>query len=342
VRISGSYDPFAGPRSRWGLGKYEIALKAENLEGDIAKIIRGRANADLTLRGDPEAEPMDKISGAVRIANAKVTIPRKAITGGFSWRPRFSPQMDIAVIAGDMHVETATAQVILAGKGKIGGHLGYEPMALDMKLGAKKGKLDFPAAAAEIKTLDVTASKQPEQPLNVFGHIEAQARVGRYRMDLSGGGALFPASNLAIHTTSTPPLTDAQAMALLLGVPPSTLGSAGLPPEEALGVEVANRLASPVAALAATGVSAPLLRAIGLDELTLGMASIAVGKRLAKTIYLYYVSPTGGAANATSAGSATATGLTRVIIDVTPQASIGFSVNDLQQWRYEIQSIRLF
>jgi spore maturation protein SpmB len=241
-----------------------------------------------------------------------------------------------------MHVETATAQVVLAGKGKIGGHLGYEPMALDMKLGAKKGKLDFPAAAAEIKTLDVTASKQPEQPLTVFGRIEAQARVGRYRMDLSGGGALFPASNLTIHTTSTPPLTDAQAMALLLGVPPSTLGTAGLPPEQALGTEVANRLASPVAALAATGVSAPLLRAIGLDELSIGMASIAVGKRLAKTIYLYYVSPTGGAANATNAGSATATGLTRVIIDVTPQVSIGFSVNDLQQWRYEIQSIRLF
>jgi len=334
---SGYYDPFAGPRGRWGLGAYEIGLKAEELEGEIGESISGRVDGELTLRGDPKAAEVDKIWGKARVSRGRVSIPRKGLGGEISWRPRYSPYVEVEVQAEGVEVSTRTARVELAGGGIIGGRLGYEPLAVEMKLKAKRGVLDFPAAVAEVQKMEVTISKRPEEPLRALGHVEAMARVGRYRVDLSGGGLLFPSSELRINATASPPLTEAQASALLLGVPPSTLGREGEPAEEALGQQVAESLSSSVTALAATGFSAPLLKAVGLNELSFAISPVStrlqLGKRLAERVYIYYLSSLGGASEAS---------LMRIILDLTPGLSVGFSVNELQQYRYELQTTKRF
>ncbi len=337
---SGSYDPFAGPRRRWGLGRYDIALAAERLEANMGRIIRGQMDANLVLRGEPNAAREDMISGEARISRAKVTLPREKMEGEISWKPWFSPHLDIEVRTEDMEVSTRMARVEFSGQGIIGGRLGYEPLAVDMKFRAKRGVLDFPTALAEVQKMDVTVTKEPGEPLRALGHVEATARVGRYRVDLTGGGLLFPDSELRIVATATPPLSEAHATALLLGVPPAALGAtgaAGPPAEQALGEHVAQSLSTSVTSIAATGLSAPLLRAAGLNELSFDISPVAtrlqLGKRLAKKIYIYYLSSLSGATRST---------LLRTIFDITPEFSVGVSINEQEQHTFEIQNTRAF
>jgi|GEM_PF-5347800 len=334
LSAQGYYDPFAGPSSRWGLGKYQLALKADNFPFLLLNLLKGRADADLVLQGDPAAEQTDRISGAVSVPRAQVEIPSQAVGKSFTWRPSFSPYLDIQIIAQEIIAETSSAKVTFAGEGQVGGRLGYEPLALTARLRADKGTLDFPAATAEVKAMEIDLDKQPEAPLRALGRVTAIARVGRYRIDLSGGGLLLPENDLRITASASPALSSEQAIGLLLGLPPNLAGTSA---EEALGRQVTQNLSSSFTSLAATGLSAPLLRAIGLNELSFGFSPVAtnvqIGKRLAEKLYIYYFSSLSGNAKST---------LLRFIFDLTPTFSLGISVDDRQIWRYEVQTSKGF
>jgi hypothetical protein len=334
LSAQGNYDPFAGPATRWGRGKYRVALKADNFSFALANLLQGRANADLVLQGTPGANPADKITGTFSVPRAVVNVPQQGVGKTFTWRPAFSPQLDIQLEAKEIIAETSRAKVIFSGAGHIGGRLGYEPLTLEAKLKADKGALDFPAATAEVKAMEITLSKQAEQPLRALGTVNAVARAGRYRIELSGGGPLLPENDLRITAAASPALSNEQAIALLLGLPPNLAGTTA---EEILGKQVTQNFSSSFTSLAATGLSAPLLRAIGLNELSFGFSPLAsnvqIGKRLAEKIYIYYFSSTGGPTNST---------LLRFIFDITPVISLGISVDDNQQWQYEVQTSRGF
>lgn len=333
----GFYDPFAGPRERWGLGRYDIALALSDLQIRVHEVGSGTANGNLNLVGDPQAAQEDRIAGDLRISRAHVTLPRGKFSKSFSWRPRFSPYLQVNLKVEKLEVSATNARVEFSGQGKVGGRLGYEPLGLEATLKAERGRLAFPTAVAEIRSMEVTINKQPDEPLYALGRVEAEARVGRYRVTLSGGGQLFPTSDMRIVAATTPPLSPAQATALLLGVPPSLLGPTGLPAEEALGQQVAESFSTSVTTLAAAGLSAPLLRAIGLNELSFAVTPLTtrveLGKRLAERVYIYYLSSLTGTRRAS---------LTRLIIDITPSIAVGLSINELEQIRYEVQSTRTF
>jgi hypothetical protein len=337
LRAAGYYDPFAGPRERWGRGKYEIALLAEDLQVSFESMARGRLDANLMMRGMPGVEQEDRIAGEIKFSRAKVGIPAGGTGGEISWRPGFSPYLDVQVRVEDLEVSTRTARVEFVGEGIIGGRLGYEPLAVGMKFNSKRGALDFPTAVAEVQKMEVTVSKKPEETLYAFGHVEATARVGRHKVDLTGGGMLFPHSELRIVANATPPLPETQAAALLLGIPATVMGAGDGSAQETLGQRVAESLSSSVTTMAAAGVSAPLLKASGLNELSFAISPMStrlqLGKRLAERVYIYYLSSLGGASR---------TSLLRFIFDITPDLSVGFSVNELEQQRYEIQTTKGF
>ena len=92
-----------------------------------------------------------------------------------------------------------------------------------------------------------------------------------------------------------------------------------------------------ILALAATGLSGPLLRAIGLSELSFALSPVStrvqVGKRLVNNLYISYLSSVAGTAK---------TSLFRLTYDITPEIAAGISINELQQTRYELQTTRSF
>lgn len=328
----GSYDPFAGPQNRWGLGRYDVALTANNFDVNLAKLLKGRLDGNLYLVGDPTAAQTDQITGDVQLSKVTFALPSAAPGGAISWRPSFSPALDVKVQVKDLNVSTTMARFQFAGEGTIGGHLGYEPLAVNLALHSKQGKIQFPVAVADVKNLEVAVTKAPEESLVARGKLDATSRVGRYRVTLTGGGSLYPESNLKITANTSPPTSEQQATALLLGFPPGLLGTQGLTPEEAVGSRVAQSLATNVTSLAAAGFTAPLLRAMGLNELSFAISPLSsqltLGKRFADRIYLYYLSSLSGTHRSS---------LIRTTVDVTPNISIGVSINELQQKRLEIE-----
>jgi len=337
LRGEGYYNPFAGARSRWGRGRYELSLQAENLYAKFKDIVEGRADFDLLFTGEPGAEREDNIAGNILVRTADIGTPSGGGGEGFSWLPAFSPFLDIVLEARDVEVSTLTARVELYGGGTIGGRLGYEPLGLDITLKAKRGALDFPTAVAEVSGMEVDIDKAPGGPLYATAQLEATARVGRYRIDLAGGGQLYPpGEELRIEAKSSPPLSQEQATALLLGIPPSALAG-GSPAEAALGGRVANSLSSSVTSLAVAGLSAPLLRAIGLNELSFAITPVStrlqLGKRILDDLYIYYLSTLSGEQESS---------ILRIIYDISPDLSLALTTNEQEQLLYELQTTRTF
>jgi hypothetical protein len=337
LTATGEYDPFAGPTSRWGLGRYNFIVKADNARAAIGRVFSGRADADLILHGDAAATPADTISGSVNVLSAKITPPQRGL-GAFSWRPQpFSPAVNVAVTIKNVTFASPSLNLTLAGQGTLGGHLGYEPLALNLRLTSHQGRLALPAANADVKSVTVTVVKAAEGPLQASASVSAQAHVGRYRVDLSGNGQVFPTSTLNIRAESTPPLTQIQVTALLLGFQPSFTEFGTTQSESILGQQISRSLYTSPLPLASLGISSALSRLIGLSELSFAYSplatQVAIGKRISNKIYIYYLSAVTGAVQSN---------LTRLTYDLTPHVAVGFSVNELQQWRYEIQTYRTF
>ncbi len=296
--------------------------------------------------GDPPTyQPLVVSDGAVSFERPQVA---KSRLGGI-----FAPKVDVRVVVGDNvwfrrgsesrptriridPVHTATDGT-LTGYMDIDGMMTAAETTLDGHFESHEGQLAFPNGVLTLQTGTARINRSPGKKPVVAVEAEAEGRVGEYLVSLNPSGQIYPSATasgapapFALNLTSSPPLDEAYVLALLQG--PIVAPSLGARPDITSLLNEPTRVGAGTGEI--TGIRYPVFGALGMHEVSLdvgltGQVGLRLGQRFLRRLIVSYVSPLSGPVQSRTL---------RFSYEVTPRYSIGWSVNELDQGRFDINA----
>jgi len=312
---------------------------------DIPGLVKAEVSGPLVLRNDPETGLMQLATPADQplvVSHGTVTVPPAEQHLAFSGGLPFAPELDIHIATGPglrfhySFVDAAVQDGTLA----ITGTLTPEKVQVHGQVRSTKGTLNFPNARLDLVRGTATIDRVANQPLTVrVSDAEAAGEVGDYEIVLRPSGQVYPPPGLQpgsvgldLGARSTPLLDTPYIMALLMGpvISPAATG-VGFDPFAVL--TAATGPITPPGAI--TGIMIPGLvgQNLALDYSFEGPLSVRFRQRLFGRLYGQYITPISGYAE---------TRRLALTYQVTALYSVGFSVNGLDQVRYQVQSFFTF
>jgi hypothetical protein len=222
----------------------------------------------------------------------------------------------------------------------IGGAMRAADVTLDGEFESHEGRLAFPNGVLSLRSGTARVTREAGKKPVVMVTAEAEGRVGDYLVSLNPSGQIYPSETaapagtpppLALNLTSLPSLEEGYVLALLEG--PIVTPSLGTRPD------ITSLLAQPTGEGGTggqvTGIRLPPFgNQLGMQELSLevalaGPVQLRVGQRVLKRLVVSYVSTLSGPVESRRL---------RFSYEVTPRYSIGWSVNELNEGRSEINA----
>ncbi len=305
-----------------------------------------------TQRGEPPTqEPLvasdgtltfDQVQG-IKSSLRGVFAPKldvRVATGENLWFQRGNPQRPTRI-----RVEPAgTTGGMSSGYLDIGGSMSAAGATLNGQFESHEGRLSFPNGTLTLHNGTARVTRDPGKKPVVIVSAEAEGRVGDYLVSLNPSGQIYPYETaaggstgppLSLNLSSLPNLDEAYVMALLEG--PIIAPSMGERPD------ITSLLAQPAGGGATTGqITGIRLPAFasqgGLQELSLefgltGPVQLRLGQRILKRLVLSYVGAINGPVESRRL---------RFSYEVTPRYTLGWSVNELNEGRFEAGALMPF
>lgn len=348
------------PPAEWHRNHFNLTCSLDGVELHIRDFVSARLDGALRLitseAGGPVLETPD--SQPIIISHANFGLPRELPSMSSAPDFPFAPRVDVRIIVGPevwfrLGPEVRTTRFLIrpaeppparaaTGYLDIGGRLHRDALTLDGRVESERGQLAFPNGLLVVRsgTAWVTWHEPASPPRDaddlptITIAAEAHGRVGDYVIELNPTGQIYPPGGppLQLNAASIPYLDQIYLMALLAGpmVAPTPSGRT-----QDFGDLLAHPGRSPGAAGEITGFMLPPFgSALGLHQVTLdfpleGPVLLRLGERFFDRLVISYLSPLSGPTQSQTL---------RVTYEVRPTLHLGFSVNELDRTRYEIQS----
>ncbi len=265
-------------------------------------------------------------------------MPATSVSGALP----FAPELDLHLVTGPgLRFDYSFVHTNLKdGTLNVTGLFSPQEVRLHGQVSSDQGTLDFPNAHLELSSGRVEVNKEPAQPLTVRV-VEAQAsgQVGDYEVALSPRGQIYPPTGvqpggvpLDLGARSTPFLDTPYILALLMG-PVISPASAGVGFDPLAALTAASQPVYTTGSI--TGFMLPGLvgQNLALDYSFDGPLSVRFQQHIIGRIYGQYITPFSGYAE---------TRRLTFTYQVTSKYSAGWSINGLEQVRYQIQSFFSF
>ena len=217
----------------------------------------------------------------------------------------------------------------------IGGRLSAEGLRVDGEVASEEGRLVFPNGVLSLRQGTAWIARESSQ-WRITVSAQADGRVGDYKVSLRPTGQIYPFDSrlLALNASSIPYLEEAFIKALLVGPV--------LAPSRGGRQDIAALLSVPGSGDTGSGggevtgiVIPPFGGALGMQEVALdvaleGAVRLRLGQEIFRRVFVTYVSPISGPEGTRSLG---------VTYEIKPPLwSVGWSVNERDQARWEVQA----
>lgn len=237
-----------------------------------------------------------------------------------------------------------TEDGVEAGYLDLGGRLSGSAVTLDGVFASAGGELAFPNGTLTLRQGLARVHRVPPQPPVITVEAEANGRVGDYYVSMQPSGQLYPyaraegggmGSLLALNTNTIPQLDEAYVLALLVGPV--------VAPTRSAGSDFLALLTDPTRSNGATGEITglrlpPFGNSLGMQEFSLdisreGPVRLRLAQRLAERLSVSYVSTLTGAVESWNL---------KFNLEVTPRYQLGWSVDEVEQTRWEVSAFAPF
>jgi len=335
VMVSGTAGLTNLDPDRLAFNAYDLAAVIRDLPLSLPRVLEGTANAALNLQNPPGGTERAAITGNVRLSNTTIAVPPAGAVQAGILLPPIDYRLDVAVTARDnVWLRTPAANLQLAGSGHIGGTLPRPTVSASLE--SRRGTLSFPGAQFRVTFAAVDVFVPPPTTPATGGppvfspritlRAEAQATVQGYQVVLTVSG---PVDNLQPQLRSIPDLPQSELYALVIGVGGGPF-ELGRETQQLLTAGLGSFVARPLEQAIATGLG---LAEFGVEFGVREPVRVRIGQYLLPQFFLTYI---------TSVAAPEPTWTLRATYEVTPSFWVGVSVNELQEQRFEIQSIFRF
>lgn len=218
---------------------------------------------------------------------------------------------------------------------RLGGRLSAEGLRVDGEVASREGQLVFPNGVLTLRSGTAWIARESGH-WRITVSAQADGRVGDYKVSLRPNGQIYPFDStlLALNASSIPYLEEAFIKALLVG--PVLAPSRGGRQDIAALLTVPGRGDTGAGGGEITGIVIPPFGgALGMHEVALdvaleGTTRLRLGEEIFRHVFVTYVSPISGAEGTRSLGAT---------YEIKPPVwSVGWSVNERDQTRWEVQA----
>jgi hypothetical protein len=321
------------------------------LDGKL--LLTSASETGMPLLATPEGEPLV-------VSQAEIGVPKVSKPGTPMDLP-FTPLVQVRVRVGEdvrfrYGAERRPTEVKIdagePGQGRgapgyvdLSGELSLHGLQADAELHSSEGQLAFPNGTLTLRRGTMWIRRVPGRPPRVTISGEADGRIGEYSVSLRPVGQIYPFAEvteggimvplLSLNAVTIPHLDEAYVMALLVG--PVVAPTSGRTNDLAALLAVPGTGGDSGAEI--TGVTLPQfgnplgIQEMALDVGTSGVVRLRLGEELFRRVRVVYVSALTGP---------TASESFRVMFEVTPLVSVGWSIDEVEQERWEVQSLLAF
>lgn len=333
----------------WDQNVFDVSLTLDGAELEIPALVEGKLDGAIRLATEdgsavvktPRGEPLVFSEALLGLPEARGMPTAEALP--------FAPEVDVTVLVGrDVRFQygagaRATRIEIQPGRppteGEEGtgyvhlkGRLSPEALKVDGKFDMEEGQIAFPNGVLELERGTARVLREAGQ-FRIMVSAAANGRVGDYTVTLRPSGQIYPfdEKQFDLNAASIPYLDEAYVMTLLVGpvVAPSRGGRQ----------DIAALLAEPGRSSGVGGqvtgiLFPPFGSALGMQEVALdvaleGQVRLRIGERFLERFVVSYVSALSGPSESRTL---------RINYEITPLWSMGWSVNERDRGRWEVQA----
>jgi hypothetical protein len=336
----------------WQKNQFNVAVELNDVELSLPDVIEATVRGSLLLINDGDDVVLTTAKGdpprdePLVVSNTEMGIP-KAEFGGPPSPMHLAPAVRVRVLVGHdvwfrygarraTEIKVEPGRVPEEGRPTgyldIGGRASAEGLTLVGEFRSKEGVLAFPNGTLTLQEATAWLNRQAGGLPVVTVDAQASGRVGDYYVSLHPSGQVFPynAELLQLNATSVPPLETGFVLALLGGtvVTPSATSQSDL----------AQLLRDPTRAQGQegqiTGVMVPAFSSgagseVGFDVGVSGQVRVRLAQKLTDRLMLSYSDSLTGPRGSYALG---------VTYQITHLWSVGRSVDELEQGRWEVQA----
>jgi hypothetical protein len=334
----------------WHENRFDIRADFRRAQVSVPGALDLKLDGSVVLTDDEQGEAVLRTEeGApLVVSDGQVGIPEKPLTAP-SPPPLLAPRVEVRVLVGENvwfrqgSPRRPTQMRITPGRESeegepsgyldLRGRLTADDLLLHGEFESSEGQLVFPNGVLMLRRGTAWVERERGKQPVVTVSAEADGRVGDYLVSLKPSGQIYPygTAPLSLNLDAIPYLEPAYVMALLVG--PVIAPTRGERPD------ITTLLATPgtygTSGGEITGIRLPTFGgALGMQEFSLdvalaGQVRLRLGQRILERLVVSYVSTLSGPAESRTL---------RLNCEVTPLWSVGWSVNELDQGRWEVQA----